>query len=266
MDHMNKNLDQPIAYGRTAEIYAWQDGQVLKLFYDWFGLEDIKYEQRIAQAVHTSGLPVPSVDEIIHINERLGLIYQRVEGVSMLEMMSRRPWNVYRYARRLAELQVEMHASTIQADIPTQRQKLINKICHTKALSANLRAKILAALKTMPEGNRLCHGDFHPGNIMITGQAEMIIDWIDTSLGNPLADLARTTIIFLGALESGQIQNSFLKAFARIFHTIYIRHYFSLRPGGEQEYSRWLPIIAAARLSENIPELEKWLIAQAETV
>ena len=95
MDHMNKNLDQPIAYGRTAEIYAWQDGQVLKLFYDWFGLEDIKYEQRIAQAVHTSGLPIPSVGEIIHINERIGLIYQRVEGVSMLEMMSRRPWKGY---------------------------------------------------------------------------------------------------------------------------------------------------------------------------
>jgi hypothetical protein len=40
--------------------------------------------------------------------------------------------------------------------------------------------------------------------------------------------------------------------------------YFSLRPGGESEYSRWLPIVAAARLSENIPELEKWLVAQAE--
>lgn len=261
---MNENLDQPIAYGRTAEIYAWQDGQVLKLFYDWFGLEDIKYELPIAQAVYTSGLPVPSVGEIIRINDRTGLIYQRVEGVSMLEMMSRRPWNGYRYARRMAELHVEMHASTIQADIPTQRQKLINKICHAEALPADLRSKTLAVLETMPEGNRLCHGDFHPGNIMIMGQDEMIIDWIDTSIGNPLADLARTTIISLGALENDQIQNSLLKVITRIFHTIYIRHYFLLRPGGEHEYSRWLPIIAAARLSENIPELEKWLIAQAE--
>ncbi len=33
---MKEYLDLPIAYGRTAEIYAWQNGQVLKLFYDWF--------------------------------------------------------------------------------------------------------------------------------------------------------------------------------------------------------------------------------------
>jgi len=29
--NMNGDLGQPIGYGRTAEIYAWQQGQVLKL-------------------------------------------------------------------------------------------------------------------------------------------------------------------------------------------------------------------------------------------
>jgi hypothetical protein len=50
----------------------------------------------------------------------------------------------------------------------------------------------------------------------------------------------------------------------RLFHARYVRHYLALRPGGEAEYGRWLPVAAAARLSENIPELETWLIAQAE--
>ena len=46
----------------------------------------------------------------------------------------------------------------------------------------------------------------------------------------------------------------------------YLRRYFALRPEGYEEYGRWLPIVAAARLSENIPELERWLLAQAEPV
>jgi hypothetical protein len=33
-------------------------------------------------------------------------------------------------------------------------------------------------------------------------------------------------------------------------------------PGGAGEHRRWLPVVAAARLSENIPELERWLLAQ----
>jgi aminoglycoside phosphotransferase (APT) family kinase protein len=110
----------------------------------------------------------------------------------------------------------------------------------------------------------LCHGDFHPGNILMTQQGEVVIDWIDSALGNPLADLARTTIIVLGAIETNQIRNPLIKQFVRLFHKLYLRQYFSLHAGGEYEYSLWLPIVAAARLSENITELEKWLIGQVE--
>lgn len=261
---MKEYLAHPIAYGRTAEICAWQNGQVLKLFYDWFGLEAIQYEQRMSQAVHASGLPVPSVGEIIRVNGRNGLLYQRVDGVAMWEILARRPWTIFRYGLRMAELHVEMHASTVQVDFPTQRQKLIDKINNAETLPADLRLKTLAESEGMPGGNRLCHGDFHPGNIMVTEQNEVVIGWIDASFGNPLADLARTTIILQGVVKTTQDQNPWHKILIRILHSAYIRHYFALRPGGEPEYTRWLPIVAAARLSENIPELEKWLIEQVE--
>jgi len=115
----------------------------------------------------------------------------------------------------------------------------------------------------MQTGNRLCHGDFHPGNLMVSGQDIIIIDWIDASSGNPLADLARTTIIFQGAVETRQIPNPWQRIMIRILHSRYLRDYFTLQPGGEGEYTRWLSIIAAARLSEGISELETWLLEQA---
>ena len=73
---MNVKLEDPIAYGRTAEIYKWQNEQVLKLFHDWFGMDAIQYEQRINQAVYASGLPVPAVGEIIRVNDGNGLLCQ----------------------------------------------------------------------------------------------------------------------------------------------------------------------------------------------
>jgi len=263
---MNKPLGKPIAYGRTAEIYSWGDEQVLKLFYDWFGMENIEYEKKIAEAVCATGLPVPTVGEIILANDRIGLIYERVEGNTMFQMMSQKPWNLIRYARRLAELHVEMHTNPIKADLPNQSLKLKNKINQADALTSRLREPTLEALSTLKGGDRLCHGDFHPMNILMSNRGETIIDWIDSSVGNPLADLARTTIITTGSLESGQISNPLQKLAVRIFHKTYLRYYFSLRPGGEREYTRWLPVVAAARLSENITELEQWLINQAETL
>ena len=261
---MNINLGKPIALGRTAEIYAWQGSQVLKLFFDWYGLENIKYEQRIAQAVQASGLPVPAVGDILSVNDRYGVVFQRANGSTMNDMLKSKPWRMHHYARQMAALHVKLHTSTIQADIPYQRQRLVDKIHDAAVLPGPLRSKALAALETMPDGDRLCHGDFHPGNILLTPQQEMIIDWTDATRGNPLSDLARTTILIRGAAETSQTGNLFEKAFVKGFFGEYIRHYFKLLPGGMQEYQRWLPIVSAARLSENIPELEKWLIAQAE--
>jgi hypothetical protein len=87
-----------------------------------------------------------------------------------------------------------------------------------------------------------------------------VIDWIDASIGNPLADVARTTVILLGAAASSQIPHPFLKMLVRLFHSIYLSTYFKFLQGGEKEYSHWLPIVAAARLSENMVEMEPWLM------
>jgi tRNA A-37 threonylcarbamoyl transferase component Bud32 len=262
--YMNTDLGKPIAYGRTAEIYAWGEDKILKLFYDWQGLDSIEYEARIARAVYASGLPVPAAGDILRINDRNGLVYQRVNGNHMWDVLRKRPWKGNYYARRMAELHVKMHTSNLQVNVPSQRHRLVHKLQDAKALPDQLRAKAMAALEALPDGDQLCHGDFHPGNILVTPQGEVIIDWIDATRGNPLSDLARSTILIRGAAESSQIGNIFAKALVQTIHDEYIRHYFKLRPGGEQEYKRWLPIVAAARLSENIPELEKWLIFQAD--
>ena len=46
-------------------------------------------------------------------------------------------------------------------------------------------------------------------------------------------------------------------------HVVYLRRYFQLRPGGFDEYRRWLPIVAGARLNENVPGWDDWLLKQA---
>jgi uncharacterized protein (TIGR02172 family) len=276
---MIEDLGQPIAYGRTAEIYAWHQTQVLKLFYPWFGLENIENEARINRAIHASGLPTPAVGEIIHLNDRYGLEYERVYGASMWKMFQHKPWRVLQYSRRQAELHASVHAIRIQTQLPSQREILENNIRHAEALSAQLQKKALAALKAMPGGDRLCHGDFWPGNILVTAQREFIIDWIHAAYGNPLADLARTTNLVLGFIgtsqvkrpflsygssKTGAIKNSLLQVFCRTIYPVYLNYYFTLCPGDRNEYLRWLPIIAAARLSDNIPELEHMLISQVQ--
>jgi len=254
-------LGKPIALGRTAEIYAWEEGQVLKLFKDWFSSDGVKYEAQIARAVHTSGLPVPAVGEVVEINGRLGLIYERVAGPSMLEYLLTKPWTFIREARVLAELHADMHASNILPELPSQRQRLEDKIRSAAVLPPDLREAGLRSLSQMPDGNRLCHGDFHPGNILIAASGPIIIDWIDATHGNPLADVARTWVILS---EPGLSIPWAVKALRSRLLNIYLKRYFQLHPGDQGQLTAWLPIVAAARLNENIPEIQEWLLAQVK--
>jgi len=258
------SLREPIAAGRTAEIYDWQEGQILKLFRDGFPADSVEQEARNARRVHAAGLPVPAVGNIIEINGRPGLIYERVEGPSLKDTITARLWTLFRSARLLAELHADMHAGSTVPELPSQRQQLERKIRAAEALSPTLREAALKALDKMPDGDSLCHGDFHPDNILMSERGPVIIDWRDATRGNPLADVARSSVLLLGATAPGLRVPWLLKAIPRWLRIIYLRRYFQLRPADQGQFTAWQPIVAAARLSENISELQDWLLHLVE--
>lgn len=271
---MPTSLDHPIATGRTAEIYPWRDGMVLKLFHTWMSAGAVEYEARIVRAVCTAGLPVPQVGEVVEVEGRVGLEYERFTGKAMGEAMGANPRLLTRLARQLAELQVEIHQIAGIEGIPLQKDRLRNKIHEAKGLPPDLQAACLQALTGMPDGNRLCHGDFHPLNILMTASGPIVIDWVDATSGAPLADVARTAVLLHG-IEACMVHPKtpriadrgwvwIQKLALRAYNRAYLRHYFELRPGGEAEYRRWYPIIAAGRMSEDIPGLNDWLRKQVE--
>ncbi|WP_308530680.1 aminoglycoside phosphotransferase family protein [uncultured Paenibacillus sp.] len=58
-----------------------------------------------------------------------------------------------------------------------------------------MKQEIMDYLKSLPDGTRLCHGDFHPENVMI-GERNWVIDWMTGMIGNPAGDVARTLLLF----------------------------------------------------------------------
>lgn len=257
----NESIGAPIALGRTAEIYAWEEGYILKLFREWFPADGVDLEARITRIVRSSGLSVPAVGDVVKVSGRLGLVYERVEGASMLATFQTKPWALIRSARLLAELQANMHACIV-LELPSQRQRLESKIRAARALPPDMQEAALEALAKMPDGDRLCHGDFHPDNILMTERGPIIIDWIDATRGNPLADVARTSLLTsLGSLPPGASARWLINTVRGWFHRAYLKRYFQLRPSDRQQLTAWQPVIAAARLSENIAREQDRLLA-----
>jgi uncharacterized protein (TIGR02172 family) len=256
------NLNR-LAEGRTAEVFAWEAGKIIKVYRPGFPAEDARYEADVAVNVQESGVACPHFFGMTEVDERPGLIYEKIEGIPMLELVTKSPWRVPALARQMAALHIQMHQPFISADLPTQRGKYTWRIEHTPSLSGNLKPALLGQFARLPDERRLCHGDFHPANVMVSGTRSVTIDWIDVSVGHPMADVARTSVILLGAAAT--LRNPLFGFVVRWFHSIYLKEYFK-SDGDLTLYQAFFPIVAAARMAEGITELQDWLLAQAQKV
>ena len=175
----------------------------------------------------------------------------------MLEDMNAHPWMLLKHARDLAELQITTHQKSITG-LPSYKDRLRYDIGKTSQLTDELRKKAFATLDALPDGQNLCHGDYHPGNVFLTNHGPVIIDWMTACSGSPWADVARTSLILsIGAKAAGKQVRPIIRAAIKLYHRTYLHRYQARKADTTNEFPLWMPLIAAARLSENIiPERE----------
>jgi len=255
---MARKKGELIALGGTAEVFTWGDNQVLKLLLEEMPYSDAENEARATDAAQKVGLPVPAVEGIIEVEGRTGIVFERVEGRSMLSEMMSRPWKIVRFARMLAELQYKLHSRDV-TELAPLREQLQQKIHEAEGLPEKTREAVLKILQQLPGGNSFCHGDFHPGNILMSPHGPVIIDLIDATRGNPLGDVARTSLLLrLPGMPPGYRGGRLIDFLRRRFHAAYLRHYLKLCQHSREELDAWLPVVAAARLEEqSIPEFQR---------
>ena len=261
------SLPAPFAVGRTAEIYVWQDGKILKLYRDWCPSNWVDHEAHIAAIVTAAGVPAPKAYEVVEVNGRRGLVYERLDGISMLQHMRTQPLKLAAYGRTLADLHLEMHSHSVPVEIPNQKAQLEGSIRMAKQLPEDVRQAALAALAGMPEGDRLCHGDYHPDNVLMTSQGLKVIDWMTANRGDPWADVARTHLLLSFGQPTGNPLSFLLFTIGRTaFYNGYMNRYRAVCPQGAERLKAWIPIMAAARLNEEIPNEMERLQALARTL
>ena len=261
---MKELTSLPIAQGRTAEVYDWDSEHVLKLYLEWCPPDWVEYEARIARAVYEAGVPSPAAGEIVEVNGRRGLIYERLDGISMLQDLNARPWTFLRHARDLAELHVKINQLSTEG-LTSYKDGLGYSIRRAPHLSDDLRAKALILLDTLPDGSNVCHGDYHPGNVLITKHGLVTIDWMTAKAGSRWADVSRTSLLLsIGAKSAGTQVRLVVRKLVGLFHRQYLTHYKALTPDSRAELNRWTPVTAAARLHEDITPEREALIRMVE--
>lgn len=247
-----------IGQGRTAEIFEWGEDKILKLFRHGISKTLSEAEYKASLQINKKLNSSPKVYDFIEIDGRSGIIYERIYGTTMLKVISTKPWKLSKEAHSLAKLHKSIQQK-VDFELPKYTDRLKSCISEVNLLSDDLKGKLYKYIDTLPDDNVLCHGDFHPDNILITKDNVIVIDWMTAANGNPLADVARTSVMlkFGDVPGKSHIEKKLIDLLRKKLYSEYIKEYINISKVNINQIKKWELPIAAARLIEWLPESEK---------
>ncbi|HYB19023.1 MAG TPA: phosphotransferase [Streptosporangiaceae bacterium] len=228
----------------------------------------LERECRLQAWVGAQGYPAPPLLELIPPGELFGSpvqVMQRVAGTRMDDAITAAPSRIPGFAGQLAASQVALHRLPVPdwaragpgwslADRKLQLPRVLAAQGLRGPLAEALdRAEQLVPLLEVPDPV-ICHGDFHPRNLLVDAGTVWVIDWTEAGIGDRHGDIARTQWLFDFAAvaltgEAGRAVSQALPALSRDY-------LFS--------YRRELPVDAARlRLWMPLQHLQEWAVAVA---
>jgi aminoglycoside phosphotransferase (APT) family kinase protein len=242
-------LGRLLGAGREAEAFECGD-KVVKLYKTSSSKLSAFREAANLTAAHLLGLPVPETHGLHTFDGRWGIVMAKVEGPSFDQRLGSEPTARATVLARMVALQLQLHRQRA-SHLVALKLRLKENIGRAN-LDETLRNRLLDLLAQSADGDRVCHGDFHPFNILGSLGQPTIVDWLDASCGDPAADVCRSYLLMSRPMP--QVAADYVSAYAAAS---------GMSP---QAVFDWLPIVAAARLAEAVPNETPRLLAMLNGV
>lgn len=219
----DEQIGVEVGRGRDAVILALGSDRVVRRTID--AERDHIGEAAVMEHVRAAGYPVPRVHRVAPGE----MVLDRIDGPTLLDDLTGHPWRV----RGAAGLLVELHDRLHRIEAPS-------------------------GLRPHPvPGRAVLHQDLHPGNVLLSPDGPVVIDWTNACRGDQAADVALTWLLMATSeLEDEPLPPGLLDGLgARVVRRAtpalrrYLTHRF-LAGAGRDEARRVLAAVAAVRLAD----------------
>jgi thiamine kinase len=184
-----------VGRGESAVVYRTADDNALKLFYGHVERHTVEREFTGSSLAFRMGLRVARPIEIVRVLDRHGLSMEMLDGPVLLHRVKKSPLAMICALHALAAWQSRLHATAVDSgDLPMASQVLAHQVASSIA-GAPAVAAAQNVLRSSPNGDRLCHGDLHLGNVIVTDDDLAVIDWAKAFVGCGEIDAARSELL-----------------------------------------------------------------------
>ena len=155
-----------LASGGEANIYEIDAHKVLRVIYKKES-NNKNTEENVYPLLEKNRIHVPQIYEYLTINDQKAQLMERINGKSLLGEWIRHPFAEKKQMHEFAGMHAEILRIMGGKDIPSLQDTLHYFVTNRQVnLCKEVRDKIMLLFDRLPAGDNLCHGDFHPGNIL----------------------------------------------------------------------------------------------------
>lgn len=255
MDYDLKGL-RMIAQGGEAELYELDEKKVLRVTRQAHPLS-IEKDRILHSLLADRQIDIPAVYEYCSADGRQAVVMQRISGCTMLDEIRRHPLRGAGLIRHMAGMQSRVF--DIEAgETFTSIRDMIGHFAEKAPLpDPELMDFVLGIFHELPSGGRLCHGDFHPGNLLKEGGRYYVIDWSGAYRSSCLSDIAHTYLLLTHVPTipgESAAQHAFLRRAGKHMAQIYLGEIRRLRPFDDAAFSKWTVVMAYLRHCFGLPD------------
>ena len=193
---MRGSLGEKIGEGAAADVHAWAPGQVVKLFKSGSSRRLGWHEAHMTDAVFAAGAPAPEVFGVVMLEGRFGLVLQRFDGPTLLQLTRSGAVTRGQAGAILANLCLAVRNTPPPPAVISLRNWVDAWVRSASGtLPAPIATGVLALAERLQPGDELCHGDLHPGNVIMTAEGPRLVDWSGTVRAPAAYDLGVSHIV-----------------------------------------------------------------------
>jgi tRNA A-37 threonylcarbamoyl transferase component Bud32 len=241
---MANQLENLIASRQDKKMYREGD-KFIKIFNEDYSKANLLNEALNQAKVEETDLNIPKIRSINVADGKWSIVMDYIEGQTLESLMQEHPEKEDEYLNYFVDLQRTVLSKKVPM-LYKLKDKMQAKIS-LAPLDATTRYELHTRLDALPKHYNLCHGDFNPSNIIITKDGKpYVIDWSHATQGNASADVARTYLLF------------YLNGQQKLAEK-YLDLYCKKSDTAKQYVQKWIPIVAASRLSAAKPGEEEFL-------
>lgn len=242
----------PFAKGGTGECYMIDEETILKLYYENIPEEIVTNEKKCAKKAFVAGIPTAISFQIVKIDNRNGILYERLDASTLSQEIAKHPENIEALGKRYAQIAKAIHG--IKGN-PNEFERTVDTIYPVvdkiDYIDERKKTNIRNFLREIEKDDTYVHGDFNPNNVMISPEKEpLLIDMGGMTIGNPMFDVAslRFSFFHAGTFADDEI-NEFTGMTGkqqRELWNIFVKEYFDVNSFEE-----------ALEISENARRIDK---------